>query len=204
MSNQKLSADIDFEYIKALNENDLKFADLPSEIQEQITDIKKRHSVLKPAAGRYNNNPTEKLKESFDNSYNTIIKLDLEIAETILDYLEADLPDDPALADPPAPIEPVVPATPEPDPTPIEPITVPDPINNPEPVAAEPDPTPVTPIEIPDEQETTIRAKINSDSRISVKDLTEILGYKPNGMPITVGKLSLRSVLFNSAYYRVV
>lgn len=67
------------EYQALLEEEKLSLEDLPMEIRKRI-------NVLKPLIAKYNDNPTDKMKQA-------IIKNDVEIAEMIADFIEKDLPE---------------------------------------------------------------------------------------------------------------
>lgn len=67
------------EYQTLLDEENLTLEDLPMEIRKRI-------NVLKPLIAKYNDNPSEKMKQA-------IIKSDVEIAEMIADFIEKDLPE---------------------------------------------------------------------------------------------------------------
>lgn len=67
------------EYQALLEEEKLSLENLPMEIRKRI-------NVLKPLIAKYNDNPTDKMKQA-------IIKNDVEIAEMIADYIEKDLPE---------------------------------------------------------------------------------------------------------------
>ena len=64
------------EYQLLMAEEGIKLEVLPQEIKDKI-------KMLKPTVGRYNNTPTDKLKDA-------ITKQDVEIAEMIADYIESD------------------------------------------------------------------------------------------------------------------
>jgi hypothetical protein len=73
MAQQKL------EYQALLDEEKLTLEDLPMEIRKRI-------NVIRPLIGKFNTNPSPKMKEA-------IIKADVEIAEMIADHIEKDLPE---------------------------------------------------------------------------------------------------------------
>lgn len=67
------------EYVLLLEEEGLSVDELPIEIRKRI-------NVLRPLIAKFNDKPSDKMKEA-------IIKNDVEIAEMIADYIEKDLPE---------------------------------------------------------------------------------------------------------------
>ncbi len=202
MSNlpESLELSHEFEYENVLTENDVTVDKLPTELQDKITEIKKKYTYLKPTVGRFNKNPTEGLHNQFKKTLLEIERLDIEIAEEVVTFLEA--LNKPTPEPEPTP-EPIIP---EPMPTP-EPIIAAEPAPTPEPnpiPAPEPTPTPSATIGSEEEKEVAILAKLDRDKRIKIKVLAEILGHAPANPIQKVGKISLRAIVFNSAEYRLV